>query len=634
MKSKTSYFNRTLFLGLLTRFWPIFAGYFLIWLIVLPAALANMLQYQGIEDAVNVINKDLVISVANQVLSLGLYGGVVISAIFSIFVAMAAFSYLYSSRSVSMMCSLPIKREGVFLSVFTSGLVAMIAINLIIFIITVCVEAAFGVLGFNYLLQWLAMVCMSNLFFFGFASLCASFTGNILVLPLVYVVLNFTVAVVEYFSRIVMTMFVYGLSLRGDLKLAWLSPIVQLTTKTQIEDVPEILNDGAYITIDYFYNGWTTLIAYALTGIVFALLAMLIIKNRRMETAGDVVAVRPLKPIFKYCLSVGCAIVLGIGIYSVVFSNASTLYGVKSMLFMLFFMLFGAFVGLFAAEMLMQKTLHVFSARNWMGLGVTACIISALMLCGEYDVFGYERKLPDINEVQGVSIDCNGESVILEQQENIMAAISLQNDIITHKNANEKYTGKNNENYYYVYYLYTLKNEKTISREYCIYTSASDDIYTLTDLMNVKEAVDRRKSLDVPINIQTIADAYVSYFDKNDAMYKDIELTTEQAYQLYTECIVPDIDDGTLGKVWFETGGDYYNTVLDCRINISVEQRIKENSYKGDYFNTTVTLKSERTLKWIKENLGIDLCTMGESNKLMYSQYPEKYATSYAVESY
>lgn len=633
MKSKTLYFNRTLFLNLLKRYWPIFAGYFLLWLIILPLSLANMLHYSDINTAINNNVRDLMTNTAGQVLNLGLYGGVIISAIFCIFIAMAAFSYLYNARSVSMMCSLPIKREGVFLSVFTSGLVGMFAINAVIFVITVAVEAAYGVLGLNYLLQWFAMVCLSNIFFFGFASLCASFTGHILVLPLVYIVLNFTVYVVEFLSRSVMTLFIYGLSIRGDFKLDWLSPFIKLTSHTDIESKTEVLYDGTYLTIDYFYNAWGTLIAYAVAGLVFALFAMLIIKNRRMETAGDVVAVKPLKPIFKYCLSVGCALVLGIGIFSAVFSNVSTLYGIKSVLFMLLFMLFGAFVGLFAAEMLMQKTLHVFSKRNWMGLGVTAFLITSLMLCGEYDVFGYESKLPDINEVQGVNIDCAGESVLLEQPENIMAAISLHKDIISHKDANEKYTGNYNERSYYVYFLYTLKNGKTISREYSIYTPASDDIYTLTNLMNVKEAVDKRKSLEVPVNINTITDAYVSYFDKNDAMYKDIKLTAEQVYRLYTECIVPDIDDGTLGKVWFETDDEYFNNVYDCTIHFSVVTRIKENDYKGDYFNTTVTINSQRTLKWMKEILDIELCTKGESDKIMYSEYPEKYATEYAVAS-
>ena len=194
MKSKTSYFNLALFSNLLKRYWPIFAGYFVVWLIILPIALTNMIQYwqqMPLEYGSDI--RILVPNIGQQVLSVGLYGGVIMSGVFGMLISMAAFSSLYNARSVSMMCSLPIKREGIFLSVFTSGLFAMFAINLIIFLITLGVEAAFGVLamGSGYALQWLAMVCMLNLFFFGFASLVASFTGHILVLPVIYIILNF-----------------------------------------------------------------------------------------------------------------------------------------------------------------------------------------------------------------------------------------------------------------------------------------------------------------------------------------------------------------------------------------------------------------------------------------------------------
>ena len=97
MKSKTSYFNRTLFLNLLKRYWPIFAGYFLLWLIILPLSLANMLHYSDINTAINNNVRDLMTNTAGQVLNLGLYGGVIISGIFCIFIAMAAFSYLYNA---------------------------------------------------------------------------------------------------------------------------------------------------------------------------------------------------------------------------------------------------------------------------------------------------------------------------------------------------------------------------------------------------------------------------------------------------------------------------------------------------------------------------------------------------------
>lgn len=638
MKSKTSYFNRTLFLNLLKRYWPIFAGYFVIWLILLPVTLANALSYS--QTSLLPYIDDLRIFAAeagNQILRVGLYGGVIMSGIFGMLIAMAAFNYLYNPRSVSMMCSLPVKREGVFFSVFTSGIVGMFVLNIIIFLISLAVVAAYGVfaLGSAYLLQWLAMVCMMNLFFFGFATLVASFTGHILVLPIVYIVLNFTVYVVEMLIRTVMSMFIYGISSSDSSVLAAFSPPVKLLMNSNIAGILEEPGNYNSAVIGYSYSGWGSLAIYAAVGIVFAVLAMLMIKHRRMETAGDVVAVKPLRPIFKYCLSFGCALVFGLLIYTTAFNSPTTFYGVQGMLFMLLFMLFGAFVGYFAAEMLMQKTLHVFSGRNWIGMGITAVLITSLMFCGEFDVFGIERKLPDANEVQGVSLSCAGENVLLEQPENIEAAIKLQNDIISNKDANESYTGNFDASVYYVTFLYTYKNGSTLSRDYNIYKDASDDIYTLNDLMNVQESVDYRKELSVPVSVDTIADAYISYFDKAQATYMNIELSSEDAYELYSTCILPDIEDGVLGKIWLVTDGTYRNTVYDCTLNFSIEQRVNDNEYRSDYFYTTLTVSAERTYNWILEHHALELCTMGESSDIMNAQsgsesklYAEKYAVS------
>ena len=637
MKSKTSYFNRALSLNLLKRYWPIFAGYCLIWLIILPIALANRLQYEAANMGGSIDLQALATSGGNQILRIGIYGGTLMSAVFGIFIAMAAFSYLYNARSVSMMCSLPIKRESVFLSVFTSGLVTLIVTNVIVFLISLAVVAANGIFGAGcaYLLQWLAMVSMLNLFFFAFAALVASLTGNVLVLPIVYVVLNFTVYVVEMLIKTVMSMFIYGISMTGSSELAAFSPPVALLTSNNFVGILENPADYNSATIGYTYTGWGLLAAYAVAGLIFATLAMLLIKHRRMEAAGDVVAVKPLKPVFKYCLSVGCALVLGLLIYSTVFDN-STLFGIKSMLFMLLFMLFGAFIGYFAAEMLMQKTLRVFSARNWVRMGITAVIISAFMLCGEFDIYGIESKVPDAGEIKGVEISSSGEKALFEQPENIEAVLSLHRDIISHKDANERCTGNFELAVNYVTLTYTYKNGKTLTREYNIYRDASDDIYTLNDLMNSKEAVEFRKELSVPVSVDTIADAYISYFDKALQTYTSVELSPAQAYELYTQCIIPDIDDGTLGKVWLVPDDSFYDGVYDCTINFSLEKRVDDMEYKSAYFYTTLTLNAERTKEWISKNYGLSLCTMGESAKYMYNQsdskaYAEKYGYAAAV---
>ena len=106
------------------------------------------------------------------------------SLVFSAFTAMAVFSYIYSSKSAGMMASLPIRREAAFLTVFSAGLCCLLASNVLVFLIAMAVEAAHGVLSIKFLLQWLALVSMCNVFFYGFASLCAMLTDKYWCFPL------------------------------------------------------------------------------------------------------------------------------------------------------------------------------------------------------------------------------------------------------------------------------------------------------------------------------------------------------------------------------------------------------------------------------------------------------------------
>ena len=46
MRSKTSFFNKTLFLKSVARFWPVWGSYFVIWLIILPVVLLELLPPQ------------------------------------------------------------------------------------------------------------------------------------------------------------------------------------------------------------------------------------------------------------------------------------------------------------------------------------------------------------------------------------------------------------------------------------------------------------------------------------------------------------------------------------------------------------------------------------------------------------
>lgn len=630
MKSKTSFFSKTIILNTIKRFWPLFAAYLVIWLIVFPLSLNGALSWASEHSGY-----DLSLLAAEKVMTNGTIFATVMASAFGLFFAMAALSYLYNSRSVSMICALPNKRESVFISQFSTGLVGMLVSNIIVFIVSILVESAYGALDMSYLWQWLGMISLNCLFFYGFAIFCASLTGNILVLPCVYLVLNFTIVVVERFARAILSGVYYGISGTTQPVLGFLSPFYELWYNSNVSEIGEYAANGSFTLFGYSFDHWPTLIVYGAVGIAFAVLALILIKNRRMETAGDVVAVKPLKPIFKYCMAFGCSLVLGVAMNSTIFYNSNHYLGYGSIAILFFCMVFGAFIGYFAAEMLMQKTLRVFAGRTWVGFSISGLVIIALLLSCEFDIFGFERKTPSADEVESVSIYGSFESITFENPENIQSVIDLHKSIITKKDVYENrskssesntdsdnYTNEygymsNNDNTS-LYIDYYLKNGKTLSRYYVLYFDMPDDCDALNDIINCREAVNYRKQLSIPVSEEHFSAGYINYLDTVTGEYQSYELSSEEAIELYNNCIVPDIESGALGRLWLNSehskvdGRSYFSTVYDCNIYIELRQGSGKNIYSYDNSTTYLTVDAKNTLAWF-ETRGIEPAMMGAS---------------------
>ena len=119
MQSKTSFFNRTLFRKNLSRYWPLWGFASFVGFLAPAALLVRVIQSGETSVAPLRVREIYYYLVADAV--------PIVSIAYAILCAMAVWSYLYHPRSVSMMHSLPIRREGLFLTNLLSGL-AMMAI--------------------------------------------------------------------------------------------------------------------------------------------------------------------------------------------------------------------------------------------------------------------------------------------------------------------------------------------------------------------------------------------------------------------------------------------------------------------------------------------------------------------------
>lgn len=633
MRSKTSFFNATIFKKSIVRFWPMWAAYLIVWIVALPVSLGSELSWRAVYSV-----QTLWYSSDSFIFNMGRTGGLVISLVAAALVATAVWGFMYNARSASGYASLPVSRRSMFLSLVSAGLVPAVIINFIVSFFAFGVACYYGVGNFAVSMQAFAMMTLIYIFFFGFACFCAQLTGNIFALAGVYAVLNMLVFVVKNLVEYILSCFVYGFSSFCASWLNYLSPPVGITEGTSFIYEPLQLDTDYYTSQITGLDGWPCLLIYALVGIVFAALAYLIYKKHHMETAGDVVAIKILKPVFRYSMTFGCALVLSCLIASVINVDAS--WQKSAMMTMLVLMVIGAAIGYYGSEMLMKKSFRVF-AGSVPGIGVSIAVIVVLMLVCEFDLFGIEKYTPNADKVESAYLNC-AESNITDE-DSIEALIALHKLIVEDKNRNEAaYSSDEYDGSRWVYINYYLESGKMVTRQYRICYSLDggagyDLLKQLEEFCNDTEFLIERVSprfsdgsaaadggADIsyscvnyrePVQYTETDDYEYYYSSYSSSSYRgstssSYTLSSQEAYELYTECILPDAKDGTLGLVWLTEDAEYYETATGSEVYFEFRSVIAgEIEYVSVYVH--VTKNSARTLAWLEEH-DIPVYTMKE----------------------
>jgi len=368
-------------------------------------------------------------------------------------------------------------------------------------------------------------------------------------------------------------------------------------------------------------------------------------------------------------------------------------------------------------------------------MGVSALIIIAVMSSIELDLLGLESYVPRTEKLESVVLRVDGETIILDEPENIQAVTALHESIISNKDHYEStlrsagrhgYDGYNTEGLrigysvggryierYYVlpYYLneedsymdaLTLQNivncsEAILDRKATAFQLSSDNVfganvsismtgaewaaregYASTEdfllcyyegmnpgeigaleeetrsrlLLNIVErqctnldeefwkyaefysltsssdiyfdyAAGYEEAVPIPTKEgYTLDPALLEKLDLDNMYFRcDMPLSTEQIMELYNQCIVPDIADGTLGRIWIINDREYEDTVYSAEISIDarvVAQGQDGERYDYTYFYTVPTVDSHRTNRWLEE-AGFKLHTLSD---IYYNSQP------------
>ena len=612
MPSERTFFNKAIYKRALSRFWIIGAAYAVVLCFLtlmcgryFNSEFTEMSEYVSYSILSNLTRREIVAA-----------------AVAAVVMAIAVHGWMFRKTSAAYIAALPVTREALLISSMLAALTLLILPCIIAMLASLLLYGG-GLRWTPYLLCSAAAVVLMNIAFFGLASFCTVFTGNAAVLPALYVIALYGFVGIEVVTRYIAEFLLFGVRGTGW-ELAVLSPVYYFSNN--------------YVG-SYSYAIPLTAI-YAAAGVILAGLAVIFFRHRRMEAAGEVVAVPVLRPLFRWGLAAVGSLSMALLMLKTVFNVGSYAAGnagtPAKVAILLLAMLFGAAVGWFGADALMRKTLRVFD-RHWKGLGAFCALLCALVIGGELDVFGVERYQPDVDEIGYAAVNGWGEYSLtrIMQPENIEALLSMQKDIIANKKAYESQKGLNTFPLTIEYYgtdgkllarrVYTYATDEFIpyvtGGNYNVgFLTGNDDaisrnVRQYEELLNSRELMEERALFPCDRSETAVFAANIQWYDSASPMAQGLTLTTDEFWELYDTCIVPDLRDGNIGGTKIIQDEEFYQTIEPIYITATGVHTNSSGEFVYDYYTVRPVTASARTNAWLRSH-GVAVQTLGELNNM------------------
>lgn len=350
----------------------------------------GILQYGGTETAANILQNygsqvQYYLEMLNPMVRFGI-------GIMAVLCGVALFRYLHDHRQVDLIHALPIKRERIFAVRFVTGIVAVLPVVILMRVLSAVVVAIMGFGAYivpTSILQAIVTDCVFFVLIYAVCAVCTVLTGNTIIAVLLSAWWMFIVPA--------MTLLWNGLLLSFTSTMASFSQLsVQLCTRTSPILQYAILGYNNQSLIEsYNYSSTTSvnllLVIYAVVAVAHIVLAVLLFRARKSETAGQAIAFTKLKAPLKWSL---CLLAGGCGYLLFNAIGKHVIWGIFGMLFL-------AIIVHCFAEIVLQNDFKAIFAhkRQLVAIGV---LLVGVFFGLQVDVIGYDSYLPKIDNIQGV----------------------------------------------------------------------------------------------------------------------------------------------------------------------------------------------------------------------------------------
>lgn len=472
MKSRTSFFNATVFRKNITRFAPAWVIYTV--LLFLEISTFPFLAVSQVSI------------LANAMASWNF--------IYAPLCACLVFGDLFKSRLCNGLHALPITRENWFFTNCISGIVFAVVPNLLLslYALYLCDGVWLPALGL------FLSANLSFLFFFGLSVLCVMAAGKKLGMLFLYLLANFGIVLLLAVFEVAYLPLLYGVI--PDLEWTfWLCPWARLFMAKPMEINYDY--SGIYDTATVSWgDGWWILLIYAAAGILLAGLGLWLYRRRKLESAGDFLAFNGLKPVYLILHS------LCVGLFFYIFGQLP-------------FMVFGMILGFITGSMLIERTLKVFHPKNLILWAISLGIFLLSIALTKLDPLGITRWAPDPEDVESISLAEPNE----EPGYPITDPEMIEQIIEAHKDALDP----SSINYHWdfnqqITLVYKLNSGITRERSYA-FASTSDAYDTIARALSTPEYVFGKEAADWETFTQSLNYAEVS--NKKDYIFTGEDLT-------------------------------------------------------------------------------------------------------------
>ena len=463
MRTQTSYFNTTALRKDLTRFAPLWGLYTL-------ALLCGLMLISGGNSegsyylADNFANLHIVMALVNVV--------------YAFLMAAVLFGDLFNSRMCNGLHALPLRREGWFAVHTVSALLSSAVPTAVMTLVALPLLMRSNVENAWQLpLYFWAFSNLQFLFFFATAALAAQCVGNFVGMGLLYLLINLGALLVREFVNSMFTPLLYGV-ITPTVGFWFLSPVAMMMEQPLFD--LEWTHESLTVPVETFTfapsEHWGYLLGCAGLGLVLLVAACLLYRRRKLETAGEFVALPWLAPVAAVCFAV-----LGCAVFHFVYIFALGIDGTPNYVFAFV----GLVVGWFAGQMCLQRTARVFRVRTAAGAAVMAAVLGVSLVAVKMDILDIQTSVPDADEIVSASLNegyypgnavCKTPEDI--EQVRTFHRLALEQDLTKQELDQERealFQEHNNnwEDYYASYrenvsLSYQMKDGREISRQYNI----------------------------------------------------------------------------------------------------------------------------------------------------------------------